>query len=149
METPVTLSDIMNELKAVHRDLRRIKQKMEDPDGAKAKARSDNSTFKRPMNVSEKLQKFLKLEQSQQVSRADVSKLVNEYIKTNNLKNGSVIVPDAALQEILQVPDDALPTLTSLKLTKYLSQHFVKTEAPAAAEPPPKTPARPKVRAAA
>lgn len=147
METPVTLSDIMNELKAVHRDLRRIKQKLEDPDGTKAKARSDNSTFKRPMNVSDKLQKFLKLGSDEQVSRADVSKRVNEYIKTNNLKNGSVIVPDASLQEILQVPAEDLPTLTSLKLTKYLSQHFVKTDAPAPT--PPKTPSRPKVRAAA
>lgn len=141
----VTVEDIMAELKSVHREIRKIRQKLEDPDGVKAKARSENSTFKRPMKVSDKLHAFLKLGPDEQVSRADVSKRVNQYIKDNNLKNGSAIVPDAALQEVLQVPQDALATLTSLRLTKYLSPHFVKTETDDATAKP----ARPKVRAAA
>lgn len=137
-----TLDEIMSELKSVHREIRKIRQKLDDPDGTKAKARSENSTFKRPMTVSEKLQAFLKIGADEQVSRADVSKRVNQYIKDNNLKNGAVIVPDAALQDVLQVPQDALATLTSLRLTKYLSPHFIKAETDGPTKP------RPKVRAA-
>lgn len=139
----------MSELKSIHREIRKIKQKQDDPDGTKAKARSENSTFKRPMTVSDKLQKFLGLTPDQQVSRADVSKLVNEYIRNNNLKNGPTIIPDAALQDVLQVPVDALSTLTSLRLTKYLSPHFIKADATATpvSSDTEKKPARPKVKA--
>ena len=133
-----TLEDLMAELKSVHREVRKIRQRLDDPDGTKAQARSDNSTFKRPMDVSDKLRSFLKLDQTTQVSRADVSKRVNQYIKDNNLKNGQTIVPDAALQDLLQVPQDALATLTSLRLTKYLSPHFVKSANAQTPKPRPK-----------
>jgi len=142
-----TLDAIMAEIKALHRDVRRIRQHLEDPDGEKAKLRSENSTFKRPLDVSDKLRTFLKLAADEKISRADVSKRVNEYVRTNNLKTGPNIIPDEALQNVLQVPPGELAELTSLKLNKYLSPHFVKpapVDAPAGSEP--KKAGRPKVK---
>lgn len=146
----VTLETLYAELKAVHREIRKVRQHIEDPTGEKAKLRSENSTFKRPLDVSDKLRSFLKLTADEKISRADVSKRVNEYVKTNNLKNGSTIVPDEALQNVLQVPIAELEGLTSLKLNKYLSPHFIKATPPADAGTQPATPAakpRPKVKA--
>lgn len=147
----ITLDALMSELKAIHRDIRKIKQHLDDPDGEKARARSENSTFKRPLDVTPELRSFLTLGADEKISRADVSKRVNEYVKTNNLKNGPQIIPDEKLQNLLKVPAADLSTLTSLKLNKYLSPHFVKA---VPAEPVPvKSPgvrsaqARPKVKA--
>lgn len=145
----ITLETVYAELKSIHRELRKVRQHIEDPTGEKAKLRSENSTFKRPLDVSDKLRSFLKLGADEKISRADVSKRVNEYVKTNNLKNGPTIVPDEALQTVLQVPIAELEGLTSLKLNKYLSPHFVKPApvegAPASA--PKKPTGRPKVKA--
>lgn len=139
-----TLEAIMAEIKALHRDVRRIRQHLEDPDGEKAKQRSENSTFKRPLDVTDKLRDFLKLAPGDKISRADVSRKVNEYVRNNNLKTGPNIIPDEALQNVLQVPAGELSDLTSLKLNKYLSPHFVK---PAPAEAPEtKKAGRPKVK---
>ena len=141
----------MAAVKAIHRDIRKIKQHLDDPDGEKARIRSENSTFKRPLDVSPELREFLKLGADEKISRADVSKRVNEYVKSSNLKNGAQIIPDEALQNLLKVPTGELAGLTSLKLNKYLSPHFIKA-VPAAAPVPPSpsgrsAPTRPKVKA--
>jgi chromatin remodeling complex protein RSC6 len=147
-ETSVTLEALMAEVKAIHRDIRKIKQHLDDPDGEKARVRSENSTFKRPLDVTPELRTFLKLGADEKISRADVSKRVNEYVKTSNLKNGAQIIPDEALQNLLKVPANELSGLTSLKLNKYLSPHFIKA-VPATPAPVTPSPAktRPKVKA--
>ncbi len=147
--TEITLEALYAELKSVHREVRKIRQHIEDPTGEKAKLRSENSTFKRPLDVSDTLREFLKLSPTDKISRADVSKRVNEYVKTNNLKNGSVIVPDEALQNVLKVPIAELEGLTSLKLNKYLSPHFIKPTPPADAPAGASAPATPAPKAAA
>jgi|LakMenEpi03Aug12_release.lakeMendotaPanAssembly.Ray.scaffolds.fasta_scaffold00501_56 chromatin remodeling complex protein RSC6 len=140
----ITLDALMSELKAIHRDIRKIKQHLDDPDGEKARIRSENSTFKRPLDVTPELRTFLSLSPTDKISRADVSKRVNEYVKTNNLKNGPQIIPDENLQNLLKVPAGELATLTSLKLNKYLSPHFVKA---VPVEPVVEKKTRPKVKA--
>jgi chromatin remodeling complex protein RSC6 len=143
----ITLEALMAEVKAVHRDIRKIKQHLDDPDGEKARLRSENSTFKRPLDVTPELRAFLKLGPAEKISRADVSKRVNEYVKTNNLKNGAQIIPDEALQNLLKVPVTELAGLTSLKLNKYLSPHFIKAVPPATEPAGKPASARPKVKA--
>lgn len=149
-ENIVTLETLLSALKSVHRDIRKIKQHLDDPDGEKARLRSENSTFKRPLDVTPELRAFLKLGADEKISRADVSKRVNEYVKTSNLKNGAQIIPDEALQNLLKVPTADLAGLTSLKLNKYLSPHFIKAD-PVAPAPTPaaekKAASRPKVKA--
>jgi chromatin remodeling complex protein RSC6 len=139
-----TLDTVFDAIKSLQRDVRKIRTLLEDPTGEKARLRSENSTFKKPLDVTDTLRSFLGLTPDEKISRADVSRKVNEYIRNNNLKNGQVVVPDEKLQNVLKVPLDELATLSSLKINKYLSPHFVKATPPA--DTPDKKPVRPKVK---
>jgi chromatin remodeling complex protein RSC6 len=64
------------------------------------------------------------------MSRSEVTKAVNVYVKEKNLKDKHAIKPDAALKKLLAVPEDV--ELTYFNLQKYLNHHYVKTEKPVA-----------------
>jgi chromatin remodeling complex protein RSC6 len=83
--------------------------------------------FVRPMRISDELAKFLKVPVGSEMSRTDVSKLINGYISVNKLrdsKNGRIINPDAKFRKLLTIP----PTdqLTYFNLQKYLKHHFIR-----------------------
>ena len=81
----VTLETLDKELKAIRKELRKIKAHIEDPLGEKAKARSENNGFKKPLKVSPELHAFLKLGPDERISRADVTKKVNLYLEEHKL----------------------------------------------------------------
>jgi upstream activation factor subunit UAF30 len=134
-------------LKSLQRATHKVLQRLEDPTGEKAKARSENNSFKKPQQVSDQLRAFLKLADGELVSRSDVTKRVFSYAKENNLNNGKVINLDETLKDLLKPAEGQDVTVTNLQ--KYINHHYIK---PAAAETPktpsetPKTPAKkPKV----
>jgi hypothetical protein len=61
-----TITDLINklssEIKSLHKDVRKIRQSIDDPTGEKAEARSQNNGFKKPLDVDEHLRTFLALE---------------------------------------------------------------------------------------
>ena len=139
------MDDLMNELKLLRRDLRKLKSLVEDPQGEKAKARSTTNGFNKPLDVSEELRKFLKLAPGEQVSRSQVTKKLNEYVTEKGLKNGQNISMDAALRSILDPPADV--QVTFLNIQKYINKHYVKAEKPPKPEPAvPKAAKRPTVK---
>jgi chromatin remodeling complex protein RSC6 len=85
------------------------------------------SGFVRPSVISEELIKFLGKETGTMMSRVEVSKAINEYITTNQLKDkvsGRQINPDAKLSTLLKIGKDEV--LTYFNLQKYLKIHFIK-----------------------
>lgn len=89
-----------------------------------------NSGFRKPVNVSEHLAKFLKLDPNSQISRLDVTQRICAYIKENNLQNPSdkrIILPDKDLGNLLQYNCNE-GNLTYFALQKLLQPHFIKTE---------------------
>lgn len=140
-----TLLQIVNDIKSLHRDVRKIRQRLEDPTGEKAKARAENNGFKKPIQVDDALRSFLKLGPGETVSRSAVTKAINVYAEQNNLKSGQVIHLDPTLRSLLNPPEGE--EVTFLKLQKYLAPHYVKDTPPVPApEPVPETPAaKPKV----
>jgi len=85
------------------------------------------SGFVRPSVISEELIKFLGKESGTMMSRVEVSKAINEYITTNQLKDkvsGRQINPDAKLSTLLKIGKDEV--LTYFNLQKYLKIHFIK-----------------------
>jgi len=133
-------------IKALQRETHKIRQKLEDPSGEKAKARSENNSFKRPQQVSDHLRTFLKLADGETVSRSEVTKRIFAYAKENKLNNGKVINMDAALKELLNPMDGQDVTVTNLQ--KYINHHYTKAGAPAAPAAPAAVPvksAKPKV----
>lgn len=127
------IAKLSNEVKAVHRDIRKIRQKLEDPSGEKAEARSRNNGFKKPIKISDQLREFLGVAPDTLVSRADVTQAINKYAQENNLKEGQVIKMDDKLKAILNPPEGF--EMTFLKLQHYLKPHYVKDDPPADEKP--------------
>lgn len=151
MAAPITLESLAADIKSLHRDVRKIRQHLEDPTGEKAKARSENNGFKKPIKVDAILAAFLGLGADDLISRSEVTRAVNKYAEENKLKNGQVIQLDAKLRALLNPPEGE--EVTFLKLQKYLAPHYVKAvpaAEPVATEPPatPRKPAKPSVKKA-
>ena len=137
--TPVTLDDLAKELKALRKDVRKIRQHIEDPTGEKQAARTQNNGFNKPLGVSDKLRAFLSLGADEKISRSQVTRRVNEYVEAKGLKAGQNISLDAALKDILQVPEGV--QVTFLNIQKYINPHYVKD--PNAPEKKPRAPKAP------
>lgn len=132
--TTVTLETLDKELKAIRKDLRKIKAHIEDPTGEKAKSRSENNGFKKPLQISGDLRAFLKLGPEDRISRADVTKRMNLYLEEHKLKNGQVITLDDTLKTLLNPPADT--QITFLNIQKYINPHYIKEEKPATEKKP-------------
>lgn len=118
------------ELKALRKDIRKIRQHIEDPLGEKAKARSQNNGFRKPQVVSDELRCFLNMGPEDRISRADVTRKINEYVTDKGLKNGQNLTMDAPLKSLLAPPDDV--QVTFLNIQKYINRHYIKEAVEAA-----------------
>jgi upstream activation factor subunit UAF30 len=127
-DTTITLQTIFDEIKLLRKDIRKVKNLIEDPLGEKAKARSTSNGFNKPLDISEELRKFLKLAAGEQISRSQVTKKVNEYVTEKGLKQGQNINMDASLKAILDPPADV--QVTFLNIQKYINKHYIKAEKP-------------------
>ena len=90
------------------------------------------SGFVRPTLISDELAEFLGKPSGTELARTEVSKEINNYIRTNKLqdeKNGRQINADPKLSTLLRLP--AGDSLTYFNLQRYMKHHFVKVEAPA------------------
>ena len=141
MATTVTLDDLMKEMKALRKDMRKIRAHIEDPTGEKSKARAVNNGFNKPLDVTPELRAFLSLAADEKISRSQVTSRINTYVTAKGLRAGQNISMDAALQELLKPPTDM--QVTFLNIQKYINPHYIKEEKPVA----PKTPRAPKAEA--
>ena len=130
-----TVSSMITEVKRldkrVHReikDARRRKRRVraEGEEGAKR----GPSIFEIPTKVSDELCRFLGKPAGTLISRSNVTKELNNYVKTHNLKVKHDIKPDAPLRKLLQVPETE--QLTYFNLQKYLNKHYIKEVKPTA-----------------
>lgn len=129
-ECLVEITALRNELKSLTKIVRKIKAKLDDPNGEKSAKRAKNNGFNREQKISEELRTFLGLPEGQLVSRSTVTKSINEYVKSNGLKhpdNGRILVLDQKLRDLLKPPADV--QVTFLNLQKFLSPHYTKVEA--------------------
>jgi len=85
------------------------------------------SGFIIPSRISDELAKFLNVPAGTLLARTQVSKLINEYIRNNNLQsanNSRVINTDAKLRKLL----NAKPTdeVTYFNLQRFMKPHFTR-----------------------
>ena len=112
--------------KRVHRvikDARKRKRRAPVAEGADAKPRQP-SIFERPTKVTDELCVFLGKPKGTLMSRSEVTKGVNNYVKEKQLKNKHDIKPDAALKKLLAIGEGE--PLTYFNLQRYLNPHYVK-----------------------
>jgi len=88
------------------------------------------SGFIKPTLITDELALFLGKESGTEMARTEVSKEINQYIRTHSLQdaaNGRIIRPDPKLKKLLRVgPDEEL---TYFNLQRYMKHHFVKKDA--------------------
>lgn len=127
------LSQVKKLEKRVHReikDARKRKRRSKVEEGPDAKPRTP-SIFERPNQVTDELCKFLGKANGTLMSRTEVTKAVNNYVKEHDLKNKHDIKPDAALKKLLAIGEGE--PLTYFNLQHYLNRHYIKAEKPAVA----------------
>ena len=123
------LAALRNDIKTLTKLVRKVKNTQEDPDGEKAKKRSENNGFNRKQEITPKLREFMALPEGELISRSEVTKFINKYIIDKGLKhpeNGRQIILDDTLKELLSPPADT--QVTYLNLQKFLSPHYIKKE---------------------
>jgi chromatin remodeling complex protein RSC6 len=92
------------------------------------------SGFIKPTLITDELATFLGRASGTEMARTEVSKEINQYIRSKKLQdvnNGRIIRPDPALKKLLRVGDNE--ELTYFNLQRYMKHHFVKADAPVVA----------------
>jgi chromatin remodeling complex protein RSC6 len=85
------------------------------------------SGFAMPSLLSDELYEFLSLQKGTKVPRKDVTRMINEYIKTNSLRDEAdrrKIRPNKELHKIFNSADG--DDITYFNLQTYMKHHFVK-----------------------
>jgi len=123
------VNGLRSDIKSLTKMVRKIKSHIEDPTGEKKASRSANNGFNRKQNVSDELRRFLNMAPDEKISRSEVTKGINAYIKKNGLKdaaNGRRIILDDELRALLR-PDEGVE-VTFLNLQKFVSPHILKED---------------------
>ena len=129
-EVKQEITTLRGEIKSLTKLVRKIKAKMDDPDGEKAKARASNNGFNRKQKITDELRTFMGLPAGEMASRSEVTKFFTKYIAEKGLKhpeNGRQLILDDTLRTLLKPPADV--QVTYLNLQKYLSPHYIKDTA--------------------
>ena len=94
------------------------------------------SGFAKPSKISEEMASFLSLDPNEEVPRNQVTKLINQYIIKNDLRNEKdkrQIEPNKELTKLLDLKGDE--ELSYFNLQKYMKHHFIKTPPVVVASP--------------
>jgi chromatin remodeling complex protein RSC6 len=130
-------STLRSDYKTLEKSVVREIKAAQKSSSRRKKASSGNrapSGFTKPAPISDELAVFLGKSAGIEMSRTDVSKEINAYINSLNLKdekNGRIIHPDSKLTVLLNVKDGE--QLTYFNLQKYMKHHFIKKAAVATA----------------
>jgi chromatin remodeling complex protein RSC6 len=106
---------------------------------AKRKRKTGNrspSGFVKPTLISGELATFLGKPAGSEMARTEVTREINEYIRSHSLQdksNGRKINADASLMALLKLKEG--DELTYFNLQRYMSPHFAKSGAATAAAP--------------
>ena len=119
--------------KSVTRELKNAAKKS----GKKRKVSTNRapSGFVKPTIISDELATFLGKANGSEMARTEVSKEINQYIRTKQLQdkeNGRKIHPDGPLTKLLNIGKGE--ELTYFNLQRYMKHHFPKSQASLAAQ---------------
>lgn len=130
MQMTSLLSTLKSDFKTLEKSISREMKVLEKASnkGRRSNANRKPSGFIKPTLISDELAAFLGKSVGTEMARTAVSKEINNYIQTHNLKdknNGRIIHADAKLTKLLKLSKD--DELTYFNLQKYMKHHFPKT----------------------
>lgn len=110
-----------------HRELEKASKGRKKKGANGDKPKRAPSGFAKPTGLSPELCAFLGVNEDTELARTEVTKKITTYVKDQDLQfpeNKKVIIPDAKLGALLNVPDEE--TLTYFNLQRYMKVHFKK-----------------------
>ena len=125
-------SDFKTLCKSISRELKILEKA--STKGRRSNANRKPSGFIKPTLISDELASFLGKSVGTEMARTAVSKEINQYIQTHNLKdknNGRIIHADAKLTKLLKLNKE--DQLTYFNLQRYMKHHFPKPASAATA----------------
>ena len=130
MQMTSLLSTLKSDYKTLEKSITREMKILEKASnkGRRSNANRKPSGFIKPTLISDELAAFLGKSVGTEMARTAVSKEINHYIQTHNLKdknNGRIIHADAKLTKLLKLQKD--DELTYFNLQRYMKHHFPKT----------------------
>lgn len=98
------------------------------------KAKKAPSGFAKPTKVTKELCEFMNKPEGTEIARTEVTKVLVNYIKSNNLQEQTVdsknkIVPDDKLKSLLGLNVEEMNELTFFNIQKYMNKHFISKKA--------------------
>ncbi|QOI90233.1 hypothetical protein QKU58_gp098 [Pyramimonas orientalis virus] len=121
------LKDLVNVGKSLEKDFNNIVKVMSKKQKKSSTEKRHPSGFAVPYKLSEELYKFLNINVGEKVPRNDVTRMINEYIKTNDLRDATdkrIIIPNKELHKIFN--SSTSDSITYFNLQSYIKHHFIK-----------------------
>ena len=129
----LSVTEAMSQLKSVHSEVKVVEKNygklLKDHDKTTNKRRRQYrkpSGFAKPSPLSDEMTEFLGLEKGVEIPRNEVTKLINQYLVDNGLRDETdkrKILPDKKLTILLNLKGDE--NLSYFNLQKYIKHHFV------------------------
>lgn len=128
------LKELVNVGKSLEKDFNNIVKIMTKKNKNKSNGeRRHPSGFAVASVLSEEMYEFLNIKKGEKVPRKDVTRMMNDYITKNELRNPDdkrIIIPNEALRKIFN--SNETDTITYFNLQSYIKHHFIKESATAA-----------------
>ena len=121
------LKELVNVGKSLEKDFNNIVKVMSKKNKNKSNEKRHPSGFAVPYKLSEELYSFLNINNGEKVPRNDVTRMINEYITNNNLrdeKDKRIIKPNKELHKIFNSSNE--DSITYFNLQSYIKHHFIK-----------------------
>lgn len=121
------LKELVNVGKSLEKDFNNIVKVMSKKSKNKSNEKRHPSGFAVPYKLSDELYLFLNIKNGEKVPRNDVTRMINEYITSNSLrdeKDKRIIKPNVALHKIFNSTNK--DSITYFNLQSYIKHHFIK-----------------------
>ncbi len=119
--------EIQSTLKVLQKTYDKMKKVVDKQEKKKANARTTPSGFAKPTKISDTLCEFLGVPKGTELSRTDVTRRINGYVKEHNLHDPScrrIILPDPKMKKILDLKPGE--QLSFFSLQRAIKGHFSK-----------------------
>lgn len=121
------LKELQSLVKALSKDYDKMKKTVEKSERKRANARTNPNGFAKPTKIVDELCDFCGVARGTKMSRTDVTRAINSYIKEKNLnkpENKRQILPDEKLRTLLKLK--AGEEVNYFKMQSYISPLFIK-----------------------
>lgn len=126
------IKEVIAVVKTLQKEFNKVKnqkvsKKAKKAAGGDGAAKRAPSGFAKPTALSEQLCEFLALPKGSSLARTEVTRIINQYVKTHSLQDKEDkrrIVPDAKLKSIMTLGEN--DKLTYFNLQSYIKHHFIK-----------------------